>query len=148
MKRVKFLLVLTLGCLSLIGCVPGIQPMIDDYNAMFDIISVETLVDMDRSNWLRDFYEVPSENTLNLGYPYPNSSCTWKLEADPGFSDPQNKLPDGFDIAKHGGNTSYLKVDLKAAGFVGNTYYILTCTVEVDGKTFVDRCKLVIVNKT
>ena len=134
-----------LACLALAACAPGMQPLLDDYNAMFEV----TLAGGgggEAEDWLRDTYEVPSHHTLNLQYPYPCSSCSWKLESDPGFPS-DNKVPDSFDIGAYGGSGPHLYLDLKKAGFTAGTYYALTCTVEKDGKTLTDSCKIVIVDR-
>ena len=131
------------AALALAGCAPGVQPLLDDYNAMFYVTLAGSGGQV--NHWLQDHYEVPRDHTLNLHAPAHCTSYSWLLEPDPGFPKEENKLPDGLDIDRYGGKTSHLYLNLKEAGFNGGTYYKLTCTVVRGGRTLTDSCKLVIV---
>lgn len=149
MKRVKRLLVLTAGCLLLVGCTPGVQPLIDDYNAMFDITSLETLVDMDRTNWWKDLYEEKEGITSNFHAPPNGTQYTWDLKPNPGVSTQESPMPQDFDITKYlqPGNQSHLVIQLTdVLGCTAGADYILTCTVVLDGKAYTDSCRILIVD--
>ncbi|MBR2363083.1 MAG: hypothetical protein IKA80_10650 [Spirochaetaceae bacterium] len=151
MKRVKLRLVLTVGCLFLVGCAPGVQPLIDDYNAMFDITSLETLVDMDRTNWWKDLYEEQVGITSNFHAPPNGTQYTWALKPNPRVSTQESPVPPDFDITKYlqQGDQSHLAIRLtEVLGCTDGDDYILTCTVVLDGKTYTDSCRILIVATT
>lgn len=120
------------------ACAPGVQPLLDDYNSMFEV----TLAGQDGGggndrDWLQDHYRVPLNHTLNLGAPLGGTSYEWKLEPNPNSTN--TTMPQSFDIEKYGGKTSHLHVDLLGEKFQEGSY-LLTCTVVRGGETLTDSC--------
>lgn len=130
------------------ACAPGVQPLLDDYNSMFEV----TLAGQDGGggndrDWLQDTYDVSIYNTLNLHAPAHCTSYEWKLEPYPGI-DPRVELPQGFDIEKYldSGSRSWLKLYLKDANITSGTYK-LSSTIVRNGETLTDTSKLIVVVK-
>ncbi len=141
MKKRRLLAVAAAAPWLWTACAPGVQPLLDDYNSMFEV----TLVGQDGGgndrDWLQDHYEVPLTYTLNLHAPAHCTSYEWKLEANPNST--KTKMPDAFDIEKYGGKTHYLHVDLRVENFQEGSY-VLTCTVVRGGETITDSCIITI----
>lgn len=142
MKTKGLLTALAFVSLALTACAPGVQPLLDEYNALFDSVTErgkEQVADDDGN--LQETYDVPNDHTLNLHAPAHCSSYQWKMEADPGF--PDTRMPEGFDINEYGGATEWLKLDLKKAGFMpGN--YVLSYTAERGEQQLTDTCKVLV----
>lgn len=139
--RLKMMPVLVAVPLLLTACALGIQPLLDDYNSLFEV----TLRDeqgSENKDWLFEHYEVSKLNTLNLYGPLNCSSYKWELVAEAGG---KGKLPNDFDIDTYGGNTQHLRINLQAAKFEAG-YFTLTCTVVFQGEIIVDSCKINVVD--
>lgn len=147
MKKRRLLAVAAAAPWFWTACAPGVQPLLDDYNSMFEV----TLAGQDGSgqesrDWLQDTYDVSKLNTLNLHAPAHCTSYEWKLEPYPGIEPPAT-LPPGFDIEKYLPHSrSWLELDLKAANIVTGTYK-LTSTIVRNGKTLTDTSKVIVVAK-
>lgn len=148
-RRVSFGAAIVAAALVLAGCAPGVQPLLDEYNALFGSV---TLADdgtdkTDHKNvFTLDQYELSltSKPDLSLHIGWHNASCQWDLQPDPGF--PDTKLPAGFNINDHlNDNNTYLALNVKEAGFQAGTRYILTCTVSKGGETLTDKCMILVV---
>lgn len=145
-KTKGLLTALAFVSLALTACVPGVQPLLDEYNALFDSVTErgKEQVAAGKLDWLQDTYDVPVSNTLNLHAPEHCTSYEWRLEPYPGIV-PEVPLPQGFDIETFidKDSRSWLKLDLRKAGFKSGTY-LLTSTVERGGRTLTDTSKITV----
>lgn len=129
--------------LAVTACAPGMQPLLDDYNSLFQV----TLAGQEAAgggDWLADLYEFSIGGHLNLHAPEHCSSYRWELREVPGSNSPP--IPHGFDPAKHGGDTLYFSLRFKDVGFAVGGYYELVCTVVKDGRTMQDSCRIKLVD--
>lgn len=143
-----FLAALAFASLAVTACTPGVQPLLDEYNALFGNVTERGQdAGQEGGGWLQDTYDVPVSNTLNLHAPGNCASYEWKLEPYPGIV-PEVPLPEGFDIERWVdlGSRSWLKVDLKKAGIRSGTY-LLTSTVVRRGETLTDTSKIIAVEE-
>ena len=137
-KTGGFLAALSFVFLAVTACTPGVQPLLDEYNALFgeDVALAGGGGTQEKDGgWLQPTYDVPATNTLNLHAPQHCTDYTWKLEPYPGIV-PEVPLPQDFDIEKYIGkdSRSWLRLDLKAAKIKSGTY-LLTSTAVRDGQT-------------
>lgn len=130
------------------ACAPGVQPLLDDYNSMFDV----TLAGQDGGggndrDWLQDTYDVSVYHTLNLHAPVGCSSYSWKLEPYPGI-EPKVELPQDFNIEKYvdTDSRSWLKLYLADAKIKSGAYK-LTSTIVRNGETLTDTSKLMVLDE-
>ena len=146
-KTGGFLAALSFVFLAVTACTPGVQPLLDEYNALFGedvaLAGGGGTQEKDGGWFSKESYDVSVYNNLDLHAPAHCSSYQWVLEPDPEF--PNVELPPAFrieDWLKNGG--SYLNMNMSRAGFKAGTRYILTCTVVSQGKTLTDRCFVVV----
>lgn len=135
---------LALASLAVTACAPGMQPLLDEYNSLFQVTPAGQEAGQDSGDWLEDLYELSLSGVsyaahVSLHAPENCSSYKWELREVPGSNSP---IPQGFDPAQHGGDTLYFNLDFKAAGFASGGYYELVCTVEKGGKSMQDSCRI------
>lgn len=147
-RRVSFGAAIVAAALVLAGCAPGVQPLLDEYNALFGSVTLADGSDgRQDEGWLRDYYDVTiTNNTLNLHAPRGWETYTWKLEPYPGMDNlKEEPLPSDFNIEKYidQDTRSWLKLDLVDAGIKSGTYK-LTSTISKGGETLSDWCRIII----
>ena len=140
--KVKIVLVIFVLSFLLTACAPGVQPLLDDYNALFEVTLRDQQEMALKSDWLPDSITMSYGSTLNLHGPAHCSSYKWELKAVFGE---EGKIPDGFDIGLYGGTSEHLVLNFKTAGFSSGSVYEVVCTVEQNGQTFSDSCKIIFV---
>lgn len=140
MKTKGLLTALAFVSLALTACAPGVQPLLDEYNALFDSVTERGQggIGPHAKDWLYEHYEVGIEGTLNLYAPLGCTSYRWELVPEKGG---HGKIPDKFNIDIYGGKTQHLYIDLKAAQFEPG-YFTLTCTVVLNGETITDEASV------
>lgn len=139
--KVKIVLVIFVLSSLLTACAPGVQPLLDDYNALFDVALRDELLVANKNGWLPDFIDMSYSNTLNLHGPAYCDSYKWELKAVFGE---EGKIPDGFDIGLYGGASEHLVLNFKKAGFSSGSVYEVVCTVVQNGQIFSDSCKIIL----
>lgn len=135
-----------LGTLVLTACSPGMQPLLDDYNSLFEVTLAGQGGTAEKDWWSRDMYDVEMGSTFCLEIPQEYTNPQWSFVADPKF--PESKVPDGFRIEDQFADDiyHYLVLDVKKCGFVVESRYILSCTAERYGRQFTETCTLIIVD--
>lgn len=145
--KVKIVLVIFVLSFLLTACAPGVQPLLDDYNALFDVTLRDELLIANKNDWLPNFLDVKIiGHTLDLVAPAGGENYKWSLEPDPAFSAELYPLPMGFvleDCVQESGRR--FVVNVGEVGFEAGSRYILSCTFEMDSQTISDRCKLAFV---
>lgn len=135
---------LAMVSLVVTACAPGMQPLLDDYNSLFQVTLAGQETVGGTGDWLADIYELSVGEHLNLHAPEHCSSYKWELREVPGSNSPP--IPQGFDPVQHGGDTLCFSLHFKTAGFASGGYYELVCTVEKGGKSMQDSCKIMLVD--
>ncbi len=147
-KTKGLLTALAFVSLALTACAPGVQPLMDEYNALFDSVTErgKEQVAAGKLDWLQNYYEISYTSGVSLHAPEHCSSYKWELQAHPDF--PGSSVPAGFDIEKYSkeGPRHFILEQFKGEGFVSGSCYILTCTVELHGEVFTDRCTILLVD--
>lgn len=126
------------------ACAPGMQPLLDDYNSLFQVTLAGQEAADSGGDWLADLYMFSVGEYLNLHAPEHCSSYKWELREVPGSNTPP--IPQGFDPANHGGDTLYFSLHFKNAGFASGGFYELVCTVEKGGTSMQDSCMIKLVD--
>lgn len=140
--KVKIVLVIFVLSFLLTACAPGVQPLLDDYNALFEVTLRDELLIANKSDWLPTHMEVAKIATLNLSAPKHCDSYLWDLKP----RDTSGKIPDNFDIKtpENGGTTQNLHINLQKYGFEEG-YYTVSCTVVFDGERITKSCAVNII---
>lgn len=146
-KTKGLLTALAFVSLALTACAPGVQPLLDEYNALFDSVTLTGgSGGQEEETWLEDYYEPFENDHFSLPVPEHCSDWDWNMSADPGH--PEDEMPPDFVIDKYVGDNGHLTIGengatLQDVGFKpGN--YIITCTVTRSGRKIIATCKVLI----